>query len=321
MEHGIPPTPKNYTIWYEYVSGNYAALNQAIDALIKHSERFTEEVNRDLYNNFLACDDEKEIEKIRAELQQLVNESNQHISGATNEAGRYQASLKGHAQRLTNGLDSKKILQIIDALGNETQEMVDTNTGLQTKLTAMSRELINLRQQLEMVHSELMIDALTGLINRKGFDSMLEQCANEASESRSNLCLLMIDVDFFKCINDKYGHIMGDEVLKFISAQMRTAIKGKDIASRFGGEEFAVILPNTPISGALHIAEELRKTIGSSRLKRKTDQQTLDKVTISIGVSWLRHNEGINDFIERADKALYQAKNSGRDKVVSGESS
>lgn len=320
MQYGVPPTPRNYAVWYEYVAGSNAALNQSIDAIIKRAEHFSDEISHELYNNYLACDDEKEAEKLRAELQQLVNKSSQHINGATDEAGRYKAKLEDHAQRLVGGLDSDKILQIIDALSSETQEMVDTNTGLQGKLTCMSRELISLRQQLEMVHSELMIDALTGLMNRKGFDSTLEQATDEANECRGNLCLLMVDVDYFKRINDKYGHIVGDEVLKFISAKMREVIKGRDIVSRFGGEEFAVILPDTPLSGALHIGEELRKAIGSSRLKRKANQQTLDKVTISIGVAWFRHNEALDDFVSRADKALYHAKNSGRDKLVDGES-
>ena len=319
MQNGVPPTPRNYTIWYEYVAGNNEALVKAIDALTKEHELFSDEINTELYNTYIACDQEKEIEQLRAELQQMIHESEQHIVGATDEATRYQTKLEGHAAHLNRGLDSEKLLKVIDALSSETQEMVDNNSTLQTKLNNMTQELGNLRLQLEMVQSELMIDGLTGLINRKSFDSMLQEAARECQNNSANLCLMMIDVDHFKRINDNYGHVVGDEVLRFIAVKMKEIIKGRDIVSRYGGEEFAIILPDTPFPGALHIAEELRKTIAASKLKRKSSQQTLDSVTISIGVAWYRLNEPLEEFVHRADRALYHAKRSGRNRVVDGE--
>ncbi len=319
MQNGVPPTPRNYTIWYEYVAGNNEALVKAIDALTKEHELFSDEINTELYNTYIACDQEKEIEHLRAELQKMIHESEQHIVGATDEATRYQTRLEGHAAHLNRGLDSEKLLKVIDALSSETQEMVDNNSTLQTKLTNMTQELGNLRLQLEMVQSELMIDGLTGLVNRKSFDSMLQEAARECQNSSANLCLMMIDVDHFKRINDNYGHVVGDEVLRFIAVKMKEIIKGRDIVSRYGGEEFAIILPDTPFPGALHIAEELRKTIAASKLKRKSSQQTLDSVTISIGVAWYRLNEPLEEFVHRADRALYHAKRSGRNRVVDGE--
>ncbi len=319
MQNGVAPTPRNYTVWYEYVAGNNKALVGAVDALAKEHGIFSDEVNAELYRNYIACDQEKEIERLRAELQEMIQESEEHIVGATDEATRYRSRLEGHAAHLSRGLDSEKLLKVIDALSNETQEMVDNNSALQVKLTNMTQELGNLRQQLEMVQSELMIDGLTGLINRKSFDSILHEAARECQKTLNNLCLMMIDVDHFKRINDNYGHVVGDEVLRFIAVKMKEIIKGRDIVSRYGGEEFAIILPDTPFSGALHIAEELRKTISASKLKRKSSQQTLDSVTVSIGVAWYRINEPLDEFVHRADKALYHAKRSGRNRVVDGE--
>ena len=319
MQNGIPPTPKNYTIWYEYVAGSNKSLVAVMDDLIQKKEVFSDQINSELYSNYIACEQEKEIEHLRAELQKILHESEEHINGATVEASRYKTKLEGHAARINTGLDSNKILRVIDALSSETKGMVNTNLGLQSTLSNMTQELSSLRHQLEMVHSELMTDALTGLMNRKSFDYTLKEAASISQETRSNLCLMMIDVDHFKRINDNYGHIVGDEVLRFIALKMKEVIKGRDIVSRFGGEEFAIILPDTPFSGALHIAEELRKTISASKLKRKSSQQALDNITVSIGVAWYRLHEELDDFIHRADMALYHAKHNGRNKVIDGE--
>ncbi len=321
MQYGIPPTPRNYAVWYEYVAESNPRLRQAIDDIIADGADFSDEVCATLYNTYLASNKEQEIEELRSELQRVINESSQHISGATHEAARYQSRLEGHAQRLGRNLDSEKVLRIIDALSTETQAMVRTNSQLQDKLSVMAEELVNLRNELQWVHEELMIDALTGLLNRKGFDQMLEETAHEARQEQGQLCMLMIDVDHFKRINDNFGHIVGDEVLRFIAGKMREAVKGRDIVSRYGGEEFCIILPNTSLSGAMHIAEELRQTISASKLtrKRKDDYQVLDQITVSIGVAWYRKNEDPQDFVHRADRALYHAKHTGRNRVINGE--
>ncbi|HFD92560.1 MAG TPA: GGDEF domain-containing protein [Gammaproteobacteria bacterium] len=321
LQYGIPPTPRNYAVWYEYVAESNQPLRQAIDEIIGQGGEFNDDINADLYQTYLASDKEKEIENLRSELQRLINESSTEISGATDEASRYQTRLEGHAQRLVRGLDSEKVLHIIDALNEETSAMVETNGQLQQKLNAMAQELVSLRKELEWVHEELLIDALTGLLNRKGFDQMLEDAMGEAQDNQSHLCLMMVDVDHFKRINDKFGHVVGDEVLRFIAGKMREAVKGRDIVARYGGEEFSIILPNTPLTGAMHIAEELRQTISSSRLtrKRKNEHQVLDQITVSIGVAWYRRGEDMNDFIHRADRALYHAKRAGRNRVVDGE--
>ncbi len=319
MQNGVAPTPRNYSVWYEYVAGNNEALVKAVDALIQEQGLFSDELNAELYDTYIASDQEREIEHLRAELQKMIHESEEHISGATDEASRYQSRLENHAAHLNRGLNSEKLLKVIDALSSETREMVENNSNLQAKLNNMTLELANLRLQLEMVQSELMIDGLTGLINRKSFDRMLLEAARECQKSRANLCLMMIDVDHFKRINDNYGHVVGDEVLRFIALKMREIIKGRDIVSRYGGEEFAIILPDTPFTGALHLAEELRKTIAASKLKRKSSQQTLDSITISIGVAWYRAGEPLEELVHRADRALYHAKHSGRNKVIDGE--
>ena len=130
------------------------------------------------------------------------------------------------------------------------------------------------------------------------------------------MCLLLIDIDYFKKFNDKYGHIVGDEVLKFVTKKIKEMIKGGDFLARFGGEEFAIILPRTSLSDAETVAENIRLFFTKAKLKSTASSKSLGGITISTGVACYRPGEPLEDFLDRSDKALYLAKDTGRNRVV-----
>jgi diguanylate cyclase len=130
----------------------------------------------------------------------------------------------------------------------------------------------------------------------------------------------MADIDHFKRVNDSYGHLIGDKVLHAVGRALQANVKGKDTASRFGGEEFAVLLPQTPLEGAARLAETLRTTVASGRVKSIGSGETVGNITISIGVACYRAGEPAAELIARADRALYAAKASGRNRVCLAES-
>jgi diguanylate cyclase len=125
-----------------------------------------------------------------------------------------------------------------------------------------------------------------------------------------------MDIDHFKHINDSYGHAIGDIVIRNVADVVRKCIRGEDIAVRYGGEEFLVLLPNTQLEGAITVAEAIRRRIEALRLVRKNDNFALAPFTISLGVAKRRGNDDRDSLVERADKALYQAKSSGRNQVM-----
>ena len=127
---------------------------------------------------------------------------------------------------------------------------------------------------------------------------------------------MIADVDSFKKINDEFGHLVGDKVLRFISTVIRKTVRNSDVVARFGGEEFVVILPGTSLQTGIQIAEKMRKAIGARELSAGPEQKKIGHVTISIGVSQYILNEPIETFIQRTDKLMYKAKNSGRNQVV-----
>ena len=167
------------------------------------------------------------------------------------------------------------------------------------------------------------LDALTGFYNRHQLDERIKQEVSNAKRQHAPLCGIMTDIDFFKSVNDKYGHAVGDLVLKSIAKIIRGQLREYDIAGRYGGEEFSILLPFTKINEAKMVAERLRKTIETKVIdisKVNPDAEVKEiSVTLSLGIYEIKESDTEEDLIKKADKALYQAKNTGRNKVVINE--
>jgi diguanylate cyclase (GGDEF)-like protein len=159
-------------------------------------------------------------------------------------------------------------------------------------------------------------DGLTGLANRRYLLERLGQELARADRYQTSLSALMLDLDKFKSFNDTYGHLKGDELLRSFSALLKGMVRASDIAGRYGGEEFCVMLPNTSIKGALVIAERIRKAAEELKVPIDDHQPPACR-TVSIGVSEFSPGESIEKLLSRADAALYRAKESGRNRVVS----
>ncbi|MDD3238440.1 MAG: GGDEF domain-containing protein [Candidatus Gastranaerophilales bacterium] len=163
------------------------------------------------------------------------------------------------------------------------------------------------------------LDALTGLNNRRQFEMRLNQEIATSRRKHNPLCCMMLDVDYFKKVNDTYGHAAGDCVLKAVSGLISREIREYDIASRYGGEEFFVILPQTTLEEASFVAQRLRRAIEEAQMditEAKVPNTDFLNITVSIGVSDFDGKESPEEFYHNADKALYEAKNRGRNKVV-----
>jgi diguanylate cyclase (GGDEF)-like protein len=159
------------------------------------------------------------------------------------------------------------------------------------------------------------IDSLTGLVNRRAFFERTESARLLAARLRSPIALMMIDIDHFKRLNDRFGHATGDEALCIFAATAQQALREHDIMGRLGGEEFALVLPGTDIEGALQAAERLRNAVAAAVLPTSGNQYTM---TVSIGVVVIDPGEHINSALARADHALYAAKSAGRDRIEVG---
>jgi two-component system, cell cycle response regulator len=174
-----------------------------------------------------------------------------------------------------------------------------------------------LRDNVQLSIEAAITDALTGLHNRRYMESHLGTLVEQAAARGKPLSILVLDIDFFKAINDTYGHSAGDDVLKEFSQRLKKAVRGIDLACRYGGEEFVVVMPDTDIGVATMVAERLRRRIASEPFPINQNSRTV-QATISIGIAAMHScDDKAADIVRRADQALYRAKRDGRNRVVS----
>ena len=203
---------------------------------------------------------------------------------------------------------------------NSVYPIFDRQGNIQN-LAYFSRDITAQRQlerelrDSEKKYKELSItDGLTNLYNSRHFYSSLQLEINRALRYQRPLALLMVDIDDFKRINDSYGHLAGDRVLAKIGEVIRSALREADTGYRYGGEEFAVILPETDGPGAVQLAERIRKEVAVMPILLKA--KTNDHISASIGVSELQAKENLSEFLKRADQNLYAAKKEGKNQVI-----
>lgn len=187
---------------------------------------------------------------------------------------------------------------------------------IQKRNERFTQRLMNkLLEEKETLNDLSMLDPLTGLYNRRGFQNRLEHI--QASGSGSHYVLLL-DIDYFKSYNDHYGHAMGDQALIRVSAAIRDAVRSRDIVTRYGGEEFMVMLTNIDGERALQSAERIRQRVFDLDIPHMFNNQVATNVTVSIGLAPFTGGS-IDDALSLADKALYQAKNRGRNSILTNE--
>ncbi|WP_319531640.1 GGDEF domain-containing protein [uncultured Cohaesibacter sp.] len=249
--------------------------------------------------------------KISTELRSIVREVEEYVSTANH----YGDALVGASQNLSKTEDRNVIREIVAQLIHETKDVEAQNRALSEQLASSQAQVVELRETLDTIRYESLTDDLTTLANRKHFDRSLLQAMEEAEDSGEPMSLLMTDIDHFKKFNDTFGHQTGDQVLRLVAIAVKQNVKGQDIPCRYGGEEFAVILPKTNLRQAVAVAENIRKAVMAKELIKRSTGENLGRITISIGCSHYTPGDTMQDIIERADQCLYAAKRSGRNLV------
>lgn len=193
------------------------------------------------------------------------------------------------------------------------ESMTESYSKIESELTEYKKEVAQLNENIRKYRQETITDHLTGLNNRKYMDIKLAEEIVRFGRHGQPFCILLLDIDNFKRINDVYGHIVGDQVIKHLGGVVKTHIRKSDFSFRYGGEEFLVLLLNTDIENAVRIAEQIRSKVETTNftLKDKTFV-----ITVTIGVAQYMQGESVESFLERADKNLYNGKRFGKNRVV-----
>jgi diguanylate cyclase len=251
-------------------------------------------------------------EKIARDLGHVVS----FLKEAESRSGDYGRTLETAATDLNRGLNPEQIRQIVSSLAAATLDMANHNQTLNEQLKKSTSEIDTLRTSLESVRMESLTDSLTGLANRRMFDETLRMRIEEARAQRSELSLLLCDIDHFKRFNDTWGHHTGDQILRFLASALQAHARPDFLVARYGGEEFAVVMPRMSQRVAQQTAEALREAIQAKRLRRRSTNEDLGQVTVSIGIARLQSGDTPAGLIERADACLYSSKRNGRNQTT-----
>ena len=308
--------PSSYDFWYQYASAVKPELNAKIKEILANQPRLTQEQIDALYIEFFKdADNEDRIEEIGTKVSSELNDIMQMVDKSLKNTEGYSESLDIFTSELDDIKDEGSLRMIISSMAAATLEMAQNTRDLETNLERSKDQINQLNQNIEVIRTESMTDALTAIANRKKFDLTMQQETEHAINTGEPLCLLICDIDHFKSFNDTHGHQTGDQVLRLVAAILKTNVKGRDLAARYGGEEFAIILPQTDLRDAKVVAEHIRQAVMNKELIKKSTGKPLGRVTMSIGVARFRADETINEVIARADKCLYVAKDAGRNNV------
>ncbi|WP_372872096.1 GGDEF domain-containing protein [Shewanella sp.] len=309
---GIPVTPENYAVWYQYFLGQDLALVSAIEALLSNKVEFNTDVCLGLYNNFVLNKAPEVLENVQLETIMLINSLLSRIGQLSQGSESFQTSIESFGKQLQQDNDPEALHGLVKQVLADVDKVLSDHDLIRDSLRSMREELDHLQNEINELSVISVTDKLTGLHNRRAYE---DEVARQLAQDEHKCCLLVIDIDWFKHFNDTWGHNAGDKVLVYVAHNLKMGVKGDDFVARYGGEEFVILLKDTSAANACLVAESLRERIAHKTLKLGKDQVDLGKITVSIGVAELRRHEEPEALFERADKALFQAKKSGRNLI------
>jgi diguanylate cyclase len=314
-ERGVLPTPNNFSVWFSYLLGTSPDLKRAIDILSGNKKQFDANTMRDLFSTYIAADSVD---------QSVANGASRQLVAVMNDAKRFlkvaiadnQSQLRAMGRLTVQSEPCADPRALVESLVNELAKAIARAEKLEINFVQSSRELDNIRTLLDKAEERAKKDALTGLPNRRALEEFFRVSQIAAMEHGQPLSVLLLDIDHFKKFNDNFGHGVGDQVLRLVASILRERVREQDLPARYGGEELIAVLPDADLATSEAIAERIRRAIFECQIKRRSTGDRLPGITVSIGVGEFRPGESMAELIERCDQALYRAKASGRNRVL-----
>lgn len=313
-DHGIAANPINYALLYDYVTESNPELNQTIDTLLGESKTLDMQTSQELYTSFICNTSLESFETIHHKIHQVLTRATEAVDATCDQAEQAGEGFEQKTTQLENTSDIANHQAIIRDIIKETRALAVTTQAMQLELSRTNAEMDELRTELVSVRKVATTDGLTGLLNRHALHNVMYDIILGDESEAVSLCFL--DIDHFKKVNDTFGHSIGDNVIKYVASLTKKYVSEHHHVARYGGEELVIVMPDTSQRDAMAIAENIRSDMQKTRLKRKSDNTVLGEITVSIGVAQKQPGDSVESFISRADKALYKAKGSGRNRVV-----
>ncbi|MBL8271368.1 GGDEF domain-containing protein [Steroidobacter sp.] len=307
--------PHSYTIWYEHTAGINPRLSSVLEQSLQKGVPLGDEDIWRLYANYVIARDAEAMERMQQQIQAILTDTASAASTAEQEATQFSQTLVSHRNQLQEPTAAHQLPTIVSELIAETERMRVVAEDLSEQLERSAQKVTELTEQLEQAEHQALLDPLTQLLNRRGFEQRLRAYIQD-NGSLGGAVMLVADIDHFKTINDTYGHVLGDKVIRSVAEVICGNIKGRDVAARIGGEEFAIFLPDTGVAGATALANHIRAAMGSRTIRRSGLEKPVDRVTLSVGIAAASAKvQTVEALLDCADKAMYAGKRAGRNRV------
>lgn len=315
VKNRVLPSPQNYALWYTYVENSDPALQKEMESTLDKLGHCPPTVNDDLYQRYIASKSEADLKSLRKNIELMLHELSSSMVDVSNDTHSFSQLIDKSFSQLEAAdrekLSLDEVMYLVRQLIDESREIRHSTQFLNSRLNSASEEIEKLKKQLSSLQYSALTDGLTGIGNRRSFDQDLQSyCQSDKAFS-----LILLDIDHFKELNDNYGHVFGDSVLKVIARRISSPQNNYQVY-RYGGEEFTIIVPNKKLRSARQLADSLRRGIERLTIKNRKSGEQVMNVTASFGVVEYDFSESIEQTLNKVDELLYQAKKLGRNRVM-----
>ena len=306
--------PVTYTVWYEHAGELNPALTQELEKLLAADALLTDDDIGRLHALHIAGRDVQAFELAQSQLREVLGASEKQAAHAERTLKRFTLSLDDALEDVRRqGEGAQAFTEKVTRVLAEASQLQSVLGVLHQQLARQRQEVDQVMERLERAQTEPLRDPLTGLKNLHGLRHAVEA---RGSSQLTAVAFLAADIDNFKSINDTHGHVIGDKVLSKVAEILREHLTGEDMAARLGGDEFAMVLPGKSLAAAAALAEQIRATVTRTVITRPDGMQYIGAVTLSIGVAVGEPGDTLESLRHRADEALYDAKDAGRNRVA-----
>jgi diguanylate cyclase len=283
--------------------------------MISNKRQSDSATNRELYSTYIGSDsvDREVANDVSQQLASVMNDAKGFLSLAIADNRLQMQAIGGVADQAESRTNPRLL---VESLVRELSKAVTRAAKLEANFVEASKELDTIRDSLNKSEERAKTDTLTGLPNRRALDDFFRAAQISTMETGQPLGVLLLDIDHFKKFNDNFGHGVGDQVLRLMANVLREHVRENDLPARYGGEELIAVLPGAELATSHMIAERIRRAISEARITRRSTNEILPSITVSVGVAPFRMGESMTELIARCDRALYRAKETGRNRVV-----
>lgn len=314
-EFGTPPTPEVYEVWFRFVEGADEELLNQMNHVVHEAKAVSESFLNAIHNQYCSNTDDTQ-GNVGDALSSEMDKFQSLLTKQQQAGTEFEGSIEAASGVLSNEAQSPaEIVDCISALSKGTEKMQGQLKEMEVQLTESQMQIANLKKDLEDSQRSVMTDHLTGVGNRRYFDTIMNRMFASIDQNAGNHFLVLIDMDRLKKINDTLGHDAGDQLICFVASQIAKRYPQNSLA-RLGGDEFACFVKDTDREQVEQFTDDLRNHFANQHLKLRQSQQSVGTLTFSIGAARLRKSDDATTWYTRADSLLYQAKDLGRNRAV-----